>query len=300
MAADWGGCEVADEGGIAWCDGQQCPGDGCNATRDVCSGDPARRAICESDADPAWQYCEVVQDGSVRQPWSTWSDLAFVASGLWILWWLGFSVRPGARAAAPNPAATATPISVTYGAVVVFMGPASMLLHASLKSWAGWFDAFSVFTWLFLCAAYTVFAAWGWPSHRRQFFVLIVWGLLATGFAIGGGIDGSFRFIGIVVSGLAWLGAEVTHGIAMAAKNRVRRDWVPWFVMLAFLFCAMTFWVLYNPDIAGPNTCRTLSPFPGHATFHIMAAIATLMAFLCWRTETPDRGAEGGGGRGRK
>src|SRR5687768_8554118 len=88
--------------------------------------------ICEG----GYCYCEAYQDGLIKQPLSVWSDLAFMIAGMLILV-LASKVRPDA----PNPMAGSQPIySLLLGLIVIYMGPASMVFHASMKAWAGWFD----------------------------------------------------------------------------------------------------------------------------------------------------------------
>ena len=85
-------------------------------------------------------FCEEFHSGMVKQPSNTWSNLGFVAAGLFLLAQLG----SGDPATAPNPMVVATLFSVMYGLIVIFLGPGSMYFHASMKEWAGWIDTFSM------------------------------------------------------------------------------------------------------------------------------------------------------------
>src|SRR5882724_9554652 len=45
---------------------------------------------CPAGQTTVFPFCERVQSGGVKQPWATWSDLSFVAAGLWLLWFLHY------------------------------------------------------------------------------------------------------------------------------------------------------------------------------------------------------------------
>jgi hypothetical protein len=289
MAADWGGCGAHGEHGVVVC-GEDCspaewqtecrthPG---RASAPCASGAIAPSA-CPARQEPAYQYCEAFQTGSVRQPWSTWSDLAFIASGLWILCWLGFS-----QARTDNPMSEPSALSVTYGLIVITMGPLSMLLHASMKSWAGWFDAFSVYNWLFFNGAYVFNGSFGWPRARSTGATFAVWALLTGFFGVASAVGDGFRFFGIIAGGAAWVIGEVVFGVTMAAGSNPAQRTYGWFVgLVATLVVTMGgFWLPWNLDVVGPQTCRDIQSFPGHAVFHVLAAVATFLAFVTFRSE---------------
>jgi len=307
MGAQWGGCDAAPENGVLLCDDGNCRPRQWDTTcgrssepdsPDACAAAVAPPLRCPAGDEPAYAYCEVIGEGAVRQPWATWSDLGFVAAGLWVLWFLGFAGGGLDTSFVPtksqSPMRGASLLSVTYGLLVIFMGPASMLLHASMKSWAGWFDAFSVFTWMFFHAAYVVFASWGLDRTVRTVLVMVLWLALAITLGIVSGVDPGWRFYGIVISAGCWIVAVVVDGVSVAANRRVEREWW-WFGGVLFLLgSSMLLWVLWNPDISGPDFCRDVSGFPGHAIFHMGAAGAALLAFIFYRSEQAP-GADGNG-----
>src|SRR5687767_12526185 len=145
---------------------------------------------CARGQTPVFEFCERLQPGAIKQPWATWSDLSFVAAGLWLFWLFQYFDRIGASdrrgqlivpANADNPMVIIGALSITYGLIVIFMGPPSMWYHSWLKEWAGWFDAMSVVIWLFFNAAYVWVTICGpmWGKLRgigRPITVLCIWG----------------------------------------------------------------------------------------------------------------------------
>jgi hypothetical protein len=293
MAAKWGGCGADGETAVVWCGDGTCKPiewePACRSLRPqrppACAG---TSTLCATGA-PVYAYCEAFQSGLVRQPWATWSDLGFMCAGLWVLWWLGFrSPRPETN---PMLSEGVPLLAVTYGALLIFMGPASMLLHASMKSWAGWFDSFSVYTWMFFNGSYAFMSAWGMREGdaraARIGLVLGIWAALAGGFGAVAGFWANWRFYAIVTSGVVWGGSELFAGLFGYYVNSTTRSW--WWLIgaLAALAVAMTLWTLWNPDASGASFCRSVQEFPGHAIFHMLAAGAAVLTFFSFESERP-------------
>ncbi len=76
-------------------------------------------------------YGEAPVGPPVEQPICFWTDLAFVAAGVAALRRLDRTEAPGSRA-------------VAFGFLLVWMGPASMFEHGTLRTTWGWFDATSI------------------------------------------------------------------------------------------------------------------------------------------------------------
>ena len=147
------------------------------------------KAYCPAGYVAVFSFCEVIKwDQSVKQPWATWSDLSFVAAGLWLLWFLHFYERQETTRMADNPGVDNPMmmtgwLSVVYGLVVIFMGPPSQWYHASMKDWGGWFDTMSVVTWMGFNAVYVIYSLartmWGdGRKTERTIIVMSAWVLL--------------------------------------------------------------------------------------------------------------------------
>src|SRR6266508_228192 len=89
--------------------------------------------LCPKGQTPVYDYCERLQEGGIKQPWATWSDLSFVAAGLWLFWFFQYFERIGISrfgrliipATADNPMIQVGWLSIIYGLLVIFMGPPS-------------------------------------------------------------------------------------------------------------------------------------------------------------------------------
>jgi hypothetical protein len=256
-------------------------------------------SFCPAGERPVFVFCEHMQAGGVKQPWATWSDLSFIAAGLWLLWFLQYFVRTGSRTSGEttsgelqNPMLQIGWLSVAYGMIVIFMGPPSMWFHASMKDWAGWFDSMSVVLWLMFNACYVLytlcFAMWDrGRGVARTITVLAVWAAFAVVFgAIAVKFPGA-RLFGYFISGGLWGIAEIIYiFVAWRAKGVVfRRTW--WLFVSNFILLAvtMTIWVFFNDGIVSATSCQARESFPGHALFHILASFSTILTFISFASE---------------
>jgi hypothetical protein len=172
------------------------------------------------------------------------------------------------------------------------MGPPSMWYHASMKDWAGWFDSMSVVFWLMFNALYVLymlaFAMWNRGRGRsRRVTVLAVWGGLAI---LSGIIAARFphaRIVLYLISGGLWGAAELACAIVAAASSKVvfRRTWWLFAINLGLLAVTMTLWMFFNDSIVSATSCQRRESFPGHAVFHILASISTVLTYISFASE---------------
>jgi hypothetical protein len=270
----------------------------CGGTAPGCATIPAG-SICPRGERPVFVFCERAQEGGVKQPWATWSDLSFIASGLWILWLLHYLGRPRRTsggvlvpAGADNPMMGVGWLSVVYGLIVIFMGPASMWYHASLKSWAGWFDSMSVVFWLSFNAFYVLYMVLYvmrgcGRGAGRTIAVLCLWAGFSIVFAIVAAAVPGASLVGYFISGGLWGLAELLFLFALICRTGLvyQRTW--WLILLNILLLGltMTIWVLFNDGVVSATTCQARESFPGHALFHILASFSTVLTFITFASE---------------
>ena len=248
-------------------------------------------------AGPQWKtvysFCEPIQTGGVKQPWATWSDLSFVAAGLWLLWFFQyFGIWP-ALFANPNdnPMSSITLLSVAYCFIVIFMGPPSMWYHASMKQWGGWFDTMSVVAWLGFNAVYVIyllfFTMWGRGRNAWQLgMVFGIWALIMVVFGIIAAVNTDAHLYLYFATGGPWGIAEVVYVFvaAFASGVQYRRTWFLFVANLILLAATMTLWIFFNDGVV-KEACAGRAGFPGHALFHIMASISTMLTFFSFASE---------------
>jgi hypothetical protein len=104
-------------------------------------------------------YCERVQPGPIGQPANTWSNLGFVAAGLWI----GWDATRRRRWGRTNPYLDDWRFPALYASVVVFLGPGSMFFHGGMTEWGGRVDGYSMYLFILYVIAYDISRARAWP-----------------------------------------------------------------------------------------------------------------------------------------
>ena len=79
----------------------------------------------------ASRWCERVSDGIFREPVNTLTNLGFMVAGLYILYKLTNETSFNEFSGLNN-------ITILYGVAVVYLGPGSMMMHATNTEWGGW------------------------------------------------------------------------------------------------------------------------------------------------------------------
>ena len=94
-------------------------------------------------------YCEAIRNGLIKQPASTLGTFGFIIVGLIILARVGWerdnNVQPVAMNRMTSPDSRFYP--AMYGLAVVWMGPGSMMLHATMTAIGGFLDGISMYFW---------------------------------------------------------------------------------------------------------------------------------------------------------
>ena len=262
--------------------------------------------FCPKGQTPVFDFCEHMQPGNIKQPWAFWSDLSFIAAGLWLFWLFQYydRMRDSGRfrlgqliipLTADNPMVEIGFLSITYGLIVIFMGPPSMWYHAWIRDWAGWFDTMSVVIWLMFNAAYVWVTICGpmWGKMRgvgRTITVLCIWGGFLVTFGPIAAKHQSFRLILYFIAGGSWGLGELVYLIAGAASSKAtfrRNNWL-FLANFLVLVITMTIWLFWNPGVSlftSAQACQARESFPGHATFHILASLSTLLTFFSFASE---------------
>lgn len=226
------------------------------------------------DGPPAsWEaYGEPPVGPPVEQPICFWTDLAFVVAGV-------AALRRLDRAAAPSGPA------IGFGFLLVWMGPASMLEHGTLRTTWGWFDATSIHWFATYVVAWLALRAL--PGRGRSRTILFFAGLAATWAAIGAWtwrVDGARMLASEVLLALAAaaLVAAVAFGRAVGLRLP-QRAWA-WAALAAAAFAAGV--ALLDAGRAG----GWAAPW-GHGAWHCCCAAATYLVFRLLE-EPPERSGD--------
>jgi hypothetical protein len=218
-------------------------------------------------------YCEAPRPGGVKQPANTLSSLTFTVLGLALLWRTG---RERASRRCPrhlNPLTTNAFYPKLYGAVAISIGLGSMLFHGTLKTWGGWLDITSMFSFLTFVNSYNL--------HRltrlgKQGFLLLF--LLSTASL---GILSAVLSIGtylFMTLGIATLCFEL---VIQLKVKRFRRGVGLLLAAAVSFVLAVVSWVLSR----SPEACNPTSVLQWHVAWHFIAAVDLGLVYEYLRTE---------------
>ena len=88
-------------------------------------------------------FGEASRPGLIKQPVNTWSNIGFVFTGLLIGWCL----MRGAYSTNKNALTQSTFYSAFFASLVVCLGPGSMAMHATRRTWADTSTCFRCILW---------------------------------------------------------------------------------------------------------------------------------------------------------
>lgn len=223
-------------------------------------------------------YCEKLRTGWVKQPASTWSDLAFVLAGLSMLAVAGSESRGSGGA---NPMVNGSWMANLYGWVILFMGPGSMYFHASFTDWGGFLDSTSMFLLLTFVIGYDLHQAtrsklWTWLSWIIAGAVLAVALILVVALPEAA----TLVFIGFAIgTGLFDLILRLAAGL--------QRSWWWYGGFFGVFGTAMLIWILSKTG--GPLCIPDALLWQGHAWWHTLSAAAMVCLFMYFRSESAGR-----------
>lgn len=219
-------------------------------------------------------FCEAFRSTWVKQPANTWSNLGFVAAGLWMARRAGGGVAW--PAAGRNLFMRSPTMPVVYATLVVFLGPGSMLMHGSGRAWGATADVVSMLLWIAFPVAYGAVRAFG--GGERAFWTIYL--ALALGLGVPRML-GVLPFSGTLAYMVLIPGIVVFETLA-GRRAGVNREWRWLLGATASFGVAFIVWRLSHTDAP---LCDPHSLVQGHAIWHLLCAVSTLGIFLFYVTE---------------
>ena len=208
----------------------------------------------------------------VKQPWSTWSSLAFCVVGLFILFKRDRDYEAGAT---PRMGENLT----VYGVVALLMGPGAMAFHGTLTTWGGNIDQSSMYPLLASIIALDVSqlhrasserVLWSFPLWFSALFGLSVVAIWASG-------GSTLVFMLAAVGTGLW---TLASRMFVQGRKGLVRNWWLYGLSLVALGSAIVPWYVSNPAQGNPT-----DEFPYHALWHLLSAVFVLCYWWYLRSE---------------
>ena len=235
----------------------------------------------------ASRWCERVSDGWFREPVNTLSNFGFVVIGLIIFW-----IISKENTSKDNLFFGVTGITLIYATAAVYLGPGSMLMHATNTEWGGWADNLSMVMYIVIPWLYNIslMAKWSIKNFAITYFVIII-SYAVLRWLYGWGLGIGFNLFGISIG--LWFISEALYRFWSPAF-RFLSGFLGFFVMFLFgtspidifnnisdYWWTLFFWL--------PGLLATHKPEGRRSTiWFILGMISYFLAFAIWTTGVPD------------
>ena len=235
----------------------------------------------------ASRWCERVSDGWFREPVNTLSNFGFVIIGLIIFW-----IISKENTSKDNLFFGVTGITLIYATAAVYLGPGSMLMHATNTEWGGWADNLSMVMYIVIPWLYNIslMAKWSIKNFAITYFVIII-SYAVLRWLYGWGLGIGFNLFGTSIG--LWFISEALYRFWSPAF-RFLSGFLGFFVMFLFgtspldifnnisdYWWTLFFWL--------PGLLATHKPEGRRSTiWFILGMISYFLAFAIWTTGVPD------------
>ena len=235
----------------------------------------------------ASRWCERVSDGWFREPVNTLSNFGFVIIGLIIFW-----IISNESTSNDNLFFGVTGITLIYATAAVYLGPGSMLMHATNTEWGGWADNLSMVMYIVIPWLYNIslMAKWSIKKFAITYFVIII-SYAVLRWLYGWGLGIGFNLFGTSIG--LWFISEALYRFWSPAF-RFLSGFLGFFVMFLFgtspvdifnnisdYWWTLFFWL--------PGLLATHKPEGRRSTkWFILGMISYFLAFAIWTTGVPD------------
>ena len=235
----------------------------------------------------ASRWCERVSDGWFREPVNTLSNFGFVVIGLIIFW-----IISNEDTSKDNLFFGVTGITLIYATAAVYLGPGSMLMHATNTEWGGWADNLSMVMYIVIPWLYNIslMAKWSIKNFAITYFVIII-SYAVLRWLYGWGLGIGFNLFGTSIG--LWFISEALYRFWSPAF-RFLSGFLGFFVMFLFgtspidifnnisdYWWTLFFWL--------PGLLATHKPEGRRSTiWFILGMISYFLAFAIWTTGVPD------------
>ena len=235
----------------------------------------------------ASRWCERVSDGWFREPVNTLSNFGFVVIGLIIFW-----IISKENTSKDNLFFGVTGITLIYATAAVYLGPGSMLMHATNTEWGGWADNLSMVMYIVIPWLYNIslMAKWSIKNFAITYFVIIILYAVLR-WLYGWGLGIGFNLFGTSIG--LWFISEALYRFWSPAF-RFLSGFLGFFVMFLFgtspidifnnisdYWWTLFFWL--------PGLLATHKPEGRRSTiWFILGMISYFLAFAIWTTGVPD------------
>ena len=235
----------------------------------------------------ASRWCERVSDGWFREPVNTLSNFGFVIIGLIIFW-----IITNESTSENNLFFGVTGITLIYATAAVYLGPGSMLMHATNTEWGGWADNLSMVMYIVIPWLYNISLMAKWSIKKfviTYFAIIVIYAVFRWLYGWGLGIG--FNLFGTSIG--LWFISEALYRF-WSPSFRFLSGFLGFFVMFLFgtspidiynnisdYWWTLLFWL--------PGLLANHKPEGKRSTiWFILGMVVYFLAFAIWTTGVPE------------
>jgi len=235
----------------------------------------------------ASRWCERVSDGWFREPVNTLSNFGFVIIGLIIFW-----IITNESTSENNLFFGVTGITLIYATAAVYLGPGSMLMHATNTEWGGWADNLSMVMYIVIPWLYNISLMAKWSIKKfviTYFAIIVIYAVFRWLYGWGLGIG--FNLFGTSIG--LWFISEALYRF-WSPSFRFLSGFLGFFVMFLFgtspidiynnisdYWWTLLFWL--------PGLLANHKPDGKRSTiWFILGMVVYFLAFAIWTTGVPE------------
>jgi hypothetical protein len=242
-----------------------------------------RPATCMPDGC----FCEPVRPGAIRQPVNTWSNLAFVLTGLFVIGIGLYDLTQASRSGTFNPMRHKFVYPAVYGIVTILIGMGSIFYHVSLAFAGQVVDIISIYLLTSFMLLYNLSRTR--PMGNEAFVGLyLLLNVLLGYISIRVPVLRRYIFLALLVAVLV---SEVIvrrkrlivrrKRLIVRRKRRPRMKVAFMVAALVSLVLGCTAWILDVTRVV----CAPDSWLQGHAMWHVFMAAVIGFMYLYYRSE---------------
>lgn len=222
-------------------------------------------------------FCEHARDGFIKQPSNTFSNVGFMASGMY-LGYLFYTTNFAHK----NLMTTTLFYPIFFSSIVVFLGPGSMAMHATNAYWGGFTDLFSMFLFSSFVFTYALVRFFNWS--KNVFLTVYIASIIICSWVYlspWNTINFPIKVSEICFGSLLLLGTFLELGNRYWKGNKIKSGW-GYMTILTF-FVAFFIWIISRTQDSW--FCDPHSLIQGHAIWHLLNALAAYFLFLFYTSE---------------
>lgn len=226
----------------------------------------------------ALEFCEASHPGFIKQPVNTWSNLGFIAAGLYAAW----QIVQGRFAHNRNVLTTTVFYPAFLCSLMVWLGPGSMAMHASTARVGGLLDMCSMYLVSTFLLTYAIVRLFKLGNGAFIIIYVVAFAVSICFFYYNVRLFDNDLGQMLLLIFIMYLFAGGLMELLIILRHRGRAIWQWGLFSAAAMGLAFAIW---NLGITGRPYCQPDSLLQYHGVWHVLNAVAVYCLFRYYVSE---------------